>query len=184
MAMSLTRETPLMTADEPASVPDPATPPQRRRRWRTLSIRGLLILVAVVATVGLLATLMMRPEFDPGSVRGGTYGTIAMVLCGVGLLVWALGLVRRAGSNLKFRTILAGFTVMAVSFGAIPWLPMPYSIQVGAAVISAVMVCEGFRMPGRPAPAWRGVASRALLGLAGLVGMAMIARNVVRYVSG
>jgi hypothetical protein len=149
---------------------------------RLLLLRfGKFLLIILI--LGVLVALMSIPEFDPGSVKGGVFGMIVMALWGGGLLIWALGLAKQSGARLRIRTVLLAFGVLAVTFGAFPWLPLPYSIQVGMGAISAVMAYEGQRHQGddgRPTMAWRGGKSRLLLSLAGLFGLAIITHNIFR----
>ncbi len=154
----------------------------------TCSKRGRLLRVGkfllFLLFLGVLIAFMSIPVFDPGSADGSVFGMIGMALWGGGLLVWALGLAKQAGPSLRIRTVLLASALLAVTFGALPWLPPPYSIQVGMTAISAVMAFEGMRPQGddaRPAMPWRGGKCRLLLSLAGLFGLAMITHHLFRF---
>jgi hypothetical protein len=49
----------------------------------------------VLLTLGLcgLIALMSMPVFDPGTFRGGWFGTVIMCLWGWALFVWAIGVI-------------------------------------------------------------------------------------------
>ena len=132
--------------------------------------------------LGIFVALMSIPGFDPGSVDGSFFGMIVMAVWGGGLVIWALGLAGPLGRGIRVRSALLAIGVLAVTFGAIPWLPLPYSLQVGMGVVSGVMAYEGQRPrgdDGRPAIPWRGGKSRLLLSVAGLLGLAMIFHNLL-----
>lgn len=136
-----------------------------------------------VLVLGLLLTVMSYPEFDPNTVEGGSFGTTLVVVWGVGLVIWALGLAKPLGRNLRVRTVLFTVGVLAVTFGAVPWIPMPHSVQVGFAVVSGLMVYEVLRTrsnDGVPPMAWRGGTSRFILLIGGIVGLALIFHNTAK----
>ena len=132
---------------------------------------GRLILLASVLC-GLVA-LMSIPAFNPGHFRGSWFGMTIMGLWGWALFVWVIGLLRRQKSRLPARTYFFATVALALMFGACPWLPVPFSIRLGFAVISVVMIHEAWHGDGQPM-AFRGRLSRTVLGSAGLLGLAVV----------
>ena len=133
-----------------------------------------LILLTVVLC-GLIA-LMLIPVFNPGHFRGAWFGMVIMGLWSWALVVWAIGAIRKNGSRLRARTFFLATIALALMFGACPWLPVPYSVQLGFAAISAAMIREAWHQvdqPHRPHIEFRGKLSRIVLSSAGLLGLAV-----------
>ena len=145
--------------------------------------RGLSALLWVMASalffVG-LSLLMTYPRFDPGSATGSGFGISLMMAWAGGLMVWALGMVKREGSQIW--TLVGGLATLAISFGAIPGFGPPRSIQLGFLAISCVMVVESLLHRPRSerlAPAYRGSPCIVMLGLAGWIGIALSGPSLV-----
>src|SRR4051794_2298334 len=109
---------------------------------------------------------MAIPQFDPGSVEGSFFGMAVMAVWCYALFIWALGSIKSGRFRLRGSTALLASSLLAVIFGAFPWLPAPYSIQPGFAGISAAMVYEArldHREEGGSPKALRGQSCRVLL---------------------
>jgi hypothetical protein len=135
---------------------------------------GRLMLWALVLC-GLVA-LMSTPVFNPGHFRGSWFGLTIMGLWAWALFVWVIGVLRKHKSRPPARIFLFASVALALMFGACPWLPVPHSIRLGFAVISAVMIHEAGHGDDQPM-AFRGRLSRTVLGSAGLLGLAVALRS-------
>jgi hypothetical protein len=144
-----------------------------RSRW--IIVCGLLVVCG-------LAFLMSLPAFDPGSARGSWFGTIVMGLWGLGLLIVALGLVRRNAARIGFKTLIAGAAALALIFGALPGLPMRHSTLLAGAAVSVWMLYEAWRYLGlseADSPPYRGSLCRLALCAGGSLGLAHFGRVLI-----
>jgi len=147
-----------------------------------LSLRGLqahgILMSWSLIVVGLIL-LMSLPDFDPGGFRGSWFGTVLVGLWGSALLVWALGMVRRNAARMGLRSLIAIAAALALTFGACPWVPIPYSVLIALAASSVWMLVEAWRYLGRPnadAQAYRGPLYRLLLCGGGMMMLAYSSR--------
>jgi hypothetical protein len=143
---------------------------------------GWLTLLAMVLC-GLVG-LMFLPTFNPGHFRGGWFGMGIIVLWGWALFLWAVGKIRKNGSRLRASTCFLAVVALALMFGACPWLPVPYSIQLGFTAISAAMIHEAWHDVGQPNRLrleFRGRLSRTVLTSAGLLGLAVVIHGWLQW---
>jgi hypothetical protein len=146
----------------------------RRRGGFWLSVELDLGVIA-----GLTALMCGVPPLDPGRFEGRYFGTFLTFAWCLGLMVWALGVVRRHGSRFTVRTLVVLTAMVAVFLGLCRILPPTVPVMLGAAGLSAMMLYEAHR-PGADASMgaepFRGLVGRAIMLGGGLLFLAHFAR--------
>jgi hypothetical protein len=128
---------------------------------------------------GLIALMCGVPPLDPGRAEGRYFGTFLAFAWWLGLMVWALGIVRRQGSRFTVRTLVVLSAMVAAFLGLCRILPPTIPVMFGAAGFSAMMLYEAHR-PGVDASIgtgpFRGRVGRAVMLVGGLLFVAHFAR--------
>src|SRR5262249_28718589 len=85
----------------------------RRLRGRPWLMLGLDLIVLA----GLVVLMCGVPWLDPGRYEGRLFGTFLVTAWCLGLMVWALGIVRQHGSRFTLRTLILLTAAVAVFLG-------------------------------------------------------------------